>query len=91
MAYILIKLNPKKLSNPDANLRHFVPEIIEELTNGEIINSGYDYLCDENDTMVIYLESKNPKEDILIIRDIFKTNNFLKNDLYNHSIIEIVS
>ena len=36
MGSIIIKLNPKKLTNPDLDLRYLIPDKIEEATNGEI-------------------------------------------------------
>jgi hypothetical protein len=50
---ITITLNPGKLSNPDADLRYTIPEMVENLSNNEMKDNGYDY--DDEDNMVIFL------------------------------------
>jgi len=57
---ISLTLNPAVLSNPDADLRYTIPEMIEKLSNREIIDDGYDY--DDQENMVIYLSSETLSE-----------------------------
>ncbi|MCL2638910.1 MAG: hypothetical protein FWD48_11155 [Oscillospiraceae bacterium] len=81
MGSIVIKLNPEKLTNPDLDLRYVVPDTISELTQGKIINEGFDYLDDECSTMVILLSSSNPREDVVTVAEIIKNNSFMDNQL----------
>ena len=50
---ITLTLNPVKLSNPDADLRYTIPEMIEKVSNNEIKDNGFDY--DDEDNMVVFL------------------------------------
>ena len=82
MGRIAIKLNPKKLTNPDLDLRYVIPDKIEELTSGKITNNGFDYLDDEVSSMVVFLNCSNPEEDVASVVEIIKNHAFLGNKLY---------
>jgi len=85
MGSIVLKLNPQKLTNPDVDLRYFIPNKIAELTLGKIADNGYDYLDDEVSSMAIFLKSSSPKEDIISIFEILKNNSFKGNQIYEAS------
>ncbi len=89
MGSIAIKLNPSKLNNPDADLRYIIPEKIEELTNNVVTEDGYDYLDDEENSMVIFLQSDNPQNDVMKVLEILKTEDFLGNQIYDSGIVAI--
>lgn len=44
MGSIVIKIRPTALENPDLDLRYLIPAKTSKLTNGRIIDDGYDYL-----------------------------------------------
>ena len=43
MQTIIIVLNAKKMSNPNLDIRYTLPERIEEYTNNQVKDIGYDY------------------------------------------------
>lgn len=57
MQTIIIKLNPAVLINPDLDLRYCVPERIEKITNGAVLENGYDFL--ENQTLGLWLQTES--------------------------------
>jgi myo-inositol-hexaphosphate 3-phosphohydrolase len=89
MGRISIKLDPTKLSNPDLDLRYVIPDRVEALTDGAIRDDGYDYLSNEGDAMIIFLESQQPREDASRVVDILQTESFLGNDLYAIAVVAI--
>lgn len=89
MGSIAIKLNPSKLENPDLDLRYIIPEKIEELTNKKVMDDGYDYLDDEAHSMVIFLLSDNPENDVKVVLEIFKNEDFLGNRIYDTGVVAI--
>ncbi|CAA0113513.1 Uncharacterised protein [BD1-7 clade bacterium] len=54
---ITLTLTPGKLSNPDADLRYTIPEMVEKLSNNKMKDNGFDY--DDEDNMVIFLSSES--------------------------------
>lgn len=89
MGSIVIKLSPSKLENPDLDLRYLIPGKIEEFTNREVTDDGYDYLDDKENSMLIFLQSKNPEEDVIKVLDILRRVNFLRNNIFEAGIVAI--
>lgn len=86
---MVIKLSPSKLRNPDLDLRYLIPGKIQELTHEETTDDGYDYLNDDENSMLIFLETKNPKEDVIKVLDIIKEEDCLGNRIYDAGIVAI--
>lgn len=83
MQTIIIILNPEKLKNPNADLRYYVPDRIEEVSNGMIQGNGYDYLdCQgAGSLMGIWLKTESASENYPIVVNLFQKEKFLDNDL----------
>lgn len=81
MQTIVLKLNPTLLTNPDLDLRYEIPEAIEIYTQGKIVERGYDYLEDENNSMTIWLGCGDANIAYLDVLECFKQQKILDNDL----------
>ncbi len=85
MQTIIVLLNPGKLTNPDTDLCYCVPVRIEEISNGEILDNGYDYIDTEDGQpgplMGIWLKTECAAEKWQIIRQLFQSEKFKGNDL----------
>ncbi|MBP1903755.1 hypothetical protein J2Z32_000367 [Paenibacillus turicensis] len=81
MQSIVVKLDPVLLANPDLDLRYEIPEAIELYTNGKIVERGYDYLEDENNSMTIWLGCDDANTAYLDVLECFKQQKILENDL----------
>lgn len=79
METIVVKLSPEKLTNPDLELCSVVPIGIEEFSNLKITSKGYSFI--DINTLGLWFETKNAKEDFKIIVELFSQVKFLKNDL----------
>lgn len=89
MGTIAIKLNPEKLENADLDLRYLIPDRIEELTKGKVQDDGYDYSSDETNSIIIFMKSENPEEDVKCVLEILRSEKFLNNDIYEVGVIAI--
>lgn len=87
MGSIAIKLRPNNLKNADLDLRCIIPDTISELTDDRIKPDGFDYLDDEYHTMVIFLRSDNPNEDVKEVLKILQSELFLENDIYEAGVV----
>ena len=87
MGSIVIKLDPRKLTNPDADLRYRVPDAICELTSRRVWGVGYDYLDEPNSiggpVMAIFLECADDdiEGSLASVLEILKTTTFIDNQL----------
>lgn len=58
MPSVLIRLDPRRMENPDTDLRYVVPDRLAEVSSGLLMDSGYDYE-EGSDAMLIYLSTDN--------------------------------
>lgn len=78
MQTIIIKLDSRKLENPDLDMIYLIPEKIESITNKKIMDNGYDYLS--NWEIAIFLETKSI-DNVKEIIDLFKQEKICNCDL----------
>lgn len=84
MQTIIIKLTPEKLENPDLDLCYSIPDRIEEVSNGKILDNGYDYLDDAPGSLSsigIWLKTDSAREDYPMIVELFCKEKIMGNDL----------
>jgi hypothetical protein len=63
-----IRLDPRDLGNPDADLSYVLPDLIEERSAGQVRSDGHDY--EDDDVMVIFLTADEPAKVEGLIRDL---------------------
>ena len=79
MQTILIVLDSEKMDNPDLDIRYLLPDRIQEYTDGQIVDNGYDYL--DNDEMGIWLDTDDAAQNIEKVIELIKSEQILDNDL----------
>jgi hypothetical protein len=68
MYSIVIKLDPKKLANPDLDLRYRLPDLIAEKSGNLIQDDGYDY-GEKSDAILVYLTTEDLEKALPIVID----------------------
>lgn len=79
MQTIIIVLDSKKMTNPDLDIRYNLPQRIEEISDNQISDNGYDYLSDTE--LGIWLETDNAAENVQKVIQLIKSEKFMDNDL----------
>lgn len=79
MQTIIIKLDSRKLSNPDLDIISYLPVRAEEYTNDAVSDNGFDYL--DNDVIAVWLDTENAKENAEKVIELIKSEKFCDNDL----------
>ncbi|MDE6678537.1 MAG: hypothetical protein K2K02_05805 [Ruminococcus sp.] len=79
MQTIVIKLDSRKMKNPDLDIRYILPERIEKITSGRITDNGYDYITDTE--LGIWLATENSSETFSDVIGIINKEMFCNNDL----------
>ena len=79
MQTIIIVLNARKMSNPDLDIRYILPERIEEYTNNQVKDNGYDFISESE--LGLWLETDNAVNNADKIIQLINEEKFLENDL----------
>lgn len=79
MQTIIIVLDSKKMTNPDLDIRYILPKRIEEYTNNQARDNGYDYLSGTE--LGIWLDTDNAAENVQKVIQLIKSETFMDNDL----------
>jgi hypothetical protein len=87
MGHVAIKLNPRELPNPDADLRYRIPDLIADATNGRIRDDGYDYA--DGDIMIVYLSCNDPASDVAEVIETLRANEICDNQILDSAVIGI--
>lgn len=79
MQTIIITLDSRKMDNPDMDIRYILPDRIDEYTDGQIADNGFDYIT--GDIMGIWLETENASENVDKVISLIESEEILDNDL----------
>ena len=79
MQTILLVLDSEKLENPDLDIRYNLPDKLENYTNNEISDNGYDYLTDTD--LGIWLQTQSAKESYGKVVEFLEQHMVCGNDL----------
>lgn len=79
MQTIIITLDSRKMDNPDLDIRYILPDRIDEYTDGQIVDNGFDYIT--GDIMGIWLETENASENVYKVISLIESEEILDNDL----------
>ena len=88
MDTIAIKLDPALLTNPDADMRYTLPELLAERSGGVIEDDGYDYVGPSN-AMVVFLKVSDLQRATSCIADVIANVRVLENDLRTAATVAI--
>ena len=81
MQTIIIKLDAQKLINPDLDMRYTIPDYIENYTNKQITDNGYDYINESGTELAIWLATEDAATQVQNVIHCLKTKRFCGNDL----------
>ncbi|MDE6519772.1 MAG: hypothetical protein K2K91_04835 [Ruminococcus sp.] len=81
METIIIKLDAQKMKNPDSDIRYALPNRIEEYSNNQITDNGYDYIS--NSELALWFETDNAEKNVELIIQLLSAETFFDNDLSN--------
>ena len=79
MQTIIITLDSRKMDNPDLDIRYILPDRIDEYTDGQITDNGFDYITGY--IMGIWLETENASENVDKVISLIESEEILDNDL----------
>lgn len=79
MQTVIIKLDARKLKNPDLDILSLLPERVEQITGDAVYDNGYDYLS--RSEIGIWLAAENAADAAEMLLQLIQTEQFAENDL----------
>ncbi len=86
MPTILIRLEPARLANPDADLRYVLPDRLVEASRGRLRDDGFDYE-DGTDAMLVFLAADDLAAVLPDVIDLLENHDVLGNRLADAAIV----
>jgi hypothetical protein len=88
MPTIYVRLDPRKLDNPDTDLRHALPDLIQEESCGEVKDDGYDYVGDVP-YLLLFMKADDIERGLLWVLSVLEHDTTLGNDFLQASVVAV--
>lgn len=88
MATIYLRLDPRELDNPDAELRYALPELICEESCGEVIDDGYDYVGNVP-FLLLFVKADDTERGLMWILNVLERDTSLGNDFLPAAVVAV--
>lgn len=79
MQTVILKLDARKMKNPDLDILTILPERVEEITNEAVYDNGYDYLSGTE--IGIWLAAEDAADAAEMLLQLIQAEQFAENDL----------
>lgn len=87
MPTITIRISPRALDNPDADIRYELPDLVVERSEGRMRSDGYDY--EDDDVLAIFLATDDLDWAEPFVRQILDAATVLGNQLSGRYLLDV--
>lgn len=77
---IVIRLDSRLLTNPDADIRYRLPELLVQRSGSTLTDDGYDYVGDEH-LLILFLKTTQLESGLVCVLELIEHVRVLGNDL----------
>jgi len=88
MPSVLIRLDPRRMENPDTDLRYVIPDRLAQVSNGILADSGFDWE-EGTDAMLIYLSTENLDAALPFVIELLENEVIYENRLADSATVGI--
>jgi len=88
MPTIYVRLDPRKLANPDTDLRYVLPDLICEESCGEVKDDGFDYVGDAP-YLLLFMKTDDIERGLLWVLDVLEHDTTLGNDFLQAAVVAV--
>jgi hypothetical protein len=88
MPTIYLRLDPRKLENPDLDLRYVIPDLIAERSCGLVKGDGYDYVGDVP-YLLLFLKTTDIEQGLLWVLSTLEHEVVMGNDILRASVVAV--
>lgn len=90
MATIIVRLDPRLLDNPDADIRYQLPDLVGQRSSGTVTDDGYDYIG-EGPLLLVFLKALDLTAGLEYVLDVVQNVRVLDNDLRRAVVVAVES
>jgi hypothetical protein len=88
MATVVVRLDPRRLDTPDADIRYALPDLLAERSGGLVTDDGYDY-AGEGSLLVLFLQAAEVEPAVACVLDVVQNVRVLGNDLRPAAVVAL--
>jgi hypothetical protein len=88
MKTLVLRLDPRRLDNPDLDIRYRLPDLLAERSDGVISGDGYDY-APGTDILLLYLRASDLQAALACVVDVVENVRVLNNDLRQGVVVAV--
>jgi hypothetical protein len=88
MPTILVRLDPRRLDNPDLDVRYALPDLIHEKSCGLVMDDGYDYVGDVP-YLLLFLKTENVEQGLPWVLSVLEHDESLGNDFLRAAVVAV--
>ena len=88
MATIVLRIDPSKLDNPDADIRYQLPDLLAERSGGTMVPDGYDYVG-EGPLLLLFLRTSDVESALACVLEVIESERVLDNDLRRGVVVAV--
>lgn len=88
MFTVVVRLDPRKLSNPDLDIRYRLPDLLVERSGGLLQDDGYDYFGDVP-LLDLFLTATDEEQAVRCVLEVLQSERLLGNELRTASVAAI--
>jgi hypothetical protein len=88
MPTVVVRLDPRWLDNPDADLRYVLPDLLAERSAGALRDDGYDFVG-EAPWLVLFLQAAELGPALACVLDVVENVRVLDNDLRPAAVVAV--
>ena len=88
MPTIFVRLDPRKLQNPDLDVRYVLPNLIAEQSCGVVSDDGYDCVGDVP-YLLIFLKTADLDQGLVCVLSTLECENVLGNNLLSAAVVAV--
>jgi hypothetical protein len=88
MSKVAIRLDPRQLDNPDADIRYLLPDLLVERSAGVLSDDGYDYVGLEP-YLILFFKASELEPALACAIEVIENVRVLNNDLRHATVVAI--
>jgi hypothetical protein len=88
MTTVVMRLDPRRLDNPDTDLRYLLPNLLAERSAGVIGDDGYDYVG-EAPWLILFLKATELEPALACVLDVVENDRVLDSDLRPAAVVAV--
>jgi hypothetical protein len=84
----MVRLDPRRLENPDLDIRYVLPDLLAERSGGAASDDGYDYVG-PGPLLLLFLQAADVEPALACVLDVIENVHVLGNDLRPAAVVAV--